>query len=357
MKSLVLCALSLLATLHGALAQDADEMLYANWDRIAHALAGPLLDRETGGPVPDSEFVAGLVDLNYDGQAEVLAFRDPATCSGSLCGQFAFALTGDGFVQVLPAIDAIRVSPSMDVGLGSFKRGGYIDMRYGSASLSWNGSAYVESSTLPAPTLDGTRFLPACAGLDANDWAFESAGVSTGQGREETCGCFLEQAGAVGFDQAGLDRYVDYLGTLETGTPQESDTAFTAVGQSYNTIDDIFRGCLVSKGWTTWTGVLSEYDEKEPQQPLEAAPFIRTCEAQDWLTGHRKVGTPDRALAMCGCLMRKLAARGYDQAALDGVQRFYAAEIGEDELVAIRAEALNETDGDLDMCLGRLPAR
>jgi hypothetical protein len=78
---------------------------------------------------------------------------------------------------------------------------------------------------------------------------------------------------------------------------------------------------------------------------------------QDWVIGAHGVGSSDRALGLCGCLGRKLAATGFDQGKLDALTRFYAGELGETELDAIDTTVLVANDSESSACLKELPAR
>lgn len=353
-----LAVLTLLAVgVTTASAQDTDQIRDQNWQSLSHAMAQVLLDRDTGTAVPPNEFVTGLSDLDLDGNIDLLVYRAPDTCTGQPCGHLGYSLLKDTFVQVMPDIPGLRVNPSMQIAFGSARRFGYLDMVYGPVHLTWDRTGYVEPQSLPpAPVLDTSRFTAICEQASRYDWAFDNNGVDHAEGRRAICGCLAARASSHGASQDQLDAFGDYIDPagLDSGA---YNAAYARVAPFMTEADNLGRGCLVERGWSNWDWQLGNDDEKQPQQPVNFAGFIPVCTSQDWLVGNSKVATPDRALAMCGCLGRKLAARGFDQAALDGLTRFYNAEIGEDELAALRVDAMAASDDDLERCVGRLPAR
>ena len=106
-----------------------------------------------------------------------------------------------------------------------------------------------------------------------------------------------------------------------------------------------------------WGSGAGRHRRTRTAEPAGFDAFLQTCSVQDWLIANRGIGTADRALGLCGCLGRKLAAKSFDQPMLDALTRFYGGEIGETELDEINNAVLPVNDSEANACLSEMPKR
>ncbi len=356
----LMCILALMAPLLATpplWAQQADPIKPQNWDRIGTAVVRFKAERMADGAPRRSALYGSLSDLNVDGAPEFFAFTDPANCVPEECGTTVFGLIGDRYVDLIDAPDAVKHTSVMDVRILGDTRDKYYDVALGNTVLSWNGSRYVDASLLKRGDFDAAGFQGPCAALTDSDYALQANGVDLAQGRAKICGCMAERLAVLGYGKADttlvVDKYVRQADDNYDNDFDPADETHKVIDQA----DQTRKACLVQNGWEQWPFMLGEDDEKQPQAPLEFGTFIPTCAGQDWMASDASVGSPDRALAMCACVARKLAGRGYDQAALDGVTKLFAWEITDEELTATHPTAAADSDADLQSCVQALPAR
>ena len=322
----------------------------ANRQAIVNAIGQRLLERQVGSRVPATEIEAQEVDLNFDRLPEIYVYRKVPDCDGVACGNFFFALLGDGFRDVLAEIPGARLWPEDSISLGIYKRQRYIDLQVGDATYGWAGDHYAEAAGFPSSTLNGDAYVAACK-ADAEEGNPDAAAGEA----DANCACRMKRFEALNLTQNEVDRMTRTI--LRTGTEEDKAFDATATADWWNLGSDVAQGCGVEAGTTTWPSAF--FTEDLPPQPaLERLPeFVEACSAQPWVVSAKKVGTPDRALAFCGCLAREIPVGGASQEQADDLTRYFRDEIGDAELDEADANTLVIQDTASETCLTALPPR
>lgn len=336
----------LCASVGGAAAQDQDQATVAmqNSDAVARTLFSHLIERQTGAPVPPDRFWAYEVDFDLDGFSEIYGFVDQPGCDGVTCGLFLFVLQGDGYVEVLGDLAGARLTDPAKVSLGAFKRNSFIDLQLDGTTASWDGQRYVDAATFPVTRLDGTAYLEACAKANPDH------AVPVDATRGSACQCRFERFQAIAFTQEQLYHAVD--GAYPGG--DDSNDGFT---DTMSAISDVNAGCDVATGKAQWQPGYFPHGEKEQAEVLAFDAFIDACRSQDWVVGHRKIGSPDRAVGFCGCLARELPTYGVDQRQLDLVIGYYVGDASEDDIDRPYPDLLASHDTASEACLRQFPKK
>ncbi|MBZ9676738.1 hypothetical protein [Mesorhizobium sp. ES1-1] len=310
---------------------------------IARKMAATLLERQTGSKgLPLASF-AVEVDLNHDGFPEIFASIPTPNCDGIHCGNFLFVLEGDSYHEVLGDIPGARLVPQDKIGLGAFKRNGFLDIQTDQMTIGWDGTRYVDASTFPASSLDGTAFVAAC----------QASKSSEGDAASAQCQCQFNRFQAIGLTQADLDTYTASLGENFQYPTGEKEASWQALEKN---AADTSTGCEVASGKTQWSTAYFNHGD-QPQQKLNFEDFLDACPAEDFILTNHRIGTPDRALGLCGCLAREMPTQGIGQEGLDLLARYYRNEISDADLEAQDADLLTLHDKASDACLGQFPAK
>jgi hypothetical protein len=340
----------LCACLGAARAQQQPENIpQENSDAVARAMAGGLLERQTGAAVPADKFWAYEVDFNLDGLSEIYAYVADPACDGVKCGLFLFVLEGDGYREVLGDIPGARLTPPDRVALGAFKRNGFIDLQLDQKLFGWTGDHYADVSTFPATSLDGAAFIAACQKSKSNEQP-EDGEAERVAGE---CQCQFNRFQAIGFTQVDLDQYAASLGENFEYPSGGKEKAWQAVTTNAS---DAATGCDVVSGKSQWQPAYVNHGDQQ-QQRLDFNGFIAACPTQDFILTNHKVGSPDRALSLCGCLAREMPTQGVTQEGLDLLTRYYRNEISDADVEAQDADVLAFHDKASEACLSQFPAK
>jgi hypothetical protein len=329
--------------------QQAENIPWENSMAIAKKMAVGLLDRQTGAKGMALTSFAIDVDLNLDGFPEIFAYRYQPGCDGTTCGNFLFVLEGDSYREVLSDIPGARLVPQDKINLGTFKRNRYFDIQSDQMTIGWNGERYVEASTLPTTSLDGDTFIAACRKSRTSEPPEEGEAERAAS----DCQCQFNRFQVVGLSQADLDLYAASLGTNFVYPTGDQEAAWqTLSGNAY----DVATGCEVASGKSQWQQAYINHGDQPPQK-LDFDAFLDACPSRDFIVSNRKIGTPDRALGLCGCLAREMPTQGVTQAGLDLVTRYYRDEISDADVDAEDADVLAEHDNASEACLSSFPAK
>ncbi|RWC91606.1 MULTISPECIES: hypothetical protein [unclassified Mesorhizobium] len=347
--AIALAVTILLGCLAGAMAQQPENIPQQNSDAIARKLAGVLLERQIGAKVPAERFGAYEVDFNLDGFSEIYVYVQDPACDGVKCGLFLFVLEGDGYREVLGDIPGARLTDPAKVGLGAFKRKGFIDLQLNQTLASWNGERYADSSTFPASSLDGTAFIAACRKNKSSEQPEE------GEAERVTseCQCQFNRFQTIGFAQADLDTYAASFGENFVYPTGDREKPWQALVKD---AEDVGTGCDVVSGKSQWQPAYFNHGDQQ-QQKLDFDAFLDACPAQNFILTNRKTGSPDRALGLCGCLARELPTQGVTQTGMDLLAQYYRDEISDADIDAQDSELLAAHDKASDACLAQFPAK
>ncbi|QKD04222.1 hypothetical protein [Mesorhizobium loti] len=345
-------ALALLCVWQGvahAQQQQPENIPQENSDSVARAMAGGLLERQTGAAVPADKFWAYEVDFNLDGLSEIYAYVADPACDGVKCGLFLFVLEGDTYREVLSDIPGARLAAPDKVSLGTFKRHGFFDLQLDQRVLGWTGDRYADASTFPATLLDGTVFMAACKKSKSSEQPEEGEAEKIA----EACQCQINRFQTIGFSQAELDQYSASLGENFEYPSGGKDKAWQAVATSGS---DVATGCDVASGKSQWPSASLSHGD-QPQQKLNFDGFLGACPTQDFILTNHKTGSHDRALALCGCLAREIPTYGVSQEGLDLLAQYYRDELSDADLEAQDADLLTSHDKASEACLSQFPAK
>ena len=353
----ILAVLLLLLAVPAAFAQDGGQnVAWANRTGVATAMARALFTAR-GDARAVAEVGAIPVDLDFTQTGLLLTLRNHAGCIGFGCGIQLFRLEGEAYREILGEAGDVRATPPNEVGLVHQMRGGFLDLKLGPRHLSWNGRSYADVTTFPTTTPETRNFVALCVQQDVDNYTLEQAKIDQTTGRKTICGCVAERMGSLGLPQADVDRYAEYIAATLDDDYDNDYVLEEALGDLKGEMESARRGCAVQQGWANWAFSFASGDPREPQQPLSFETFLPACLADGWVVGDSKIGTPDRAVALCGCLGRIVAASGANQAALDGIGSFYGGTIAEDELAGIDPGLLELSDSLSGQCVRELPVR
>jgi hypothetical protein len=329
--------------------QQPESIPWENSMAIAQKMAMGLLERQTGSKgLPLASF-AIEVDLNLDGIPEIFAYRYAPGCDGLKCGNFLFVLEGDSYQEVLGGIPGARLVPQDKIGLSPFKRNGFFDIQSDKMTIGWDGTRYVDASTFPASTLDGTAFVAACQKNKTSEQPAEGEAEQVAT----ACQCQFNRFQVVGLTQADLDTYTASLGENFEYPMGEKQKAWLDLS---NNAGDVATGCDVASGKSQWPPASFTHGD-QPQQKLNFDGFLDACPAQDFILTNHKTGSPDRALTLCGCLAREIPTYGVSQEGLDLLAQYYRDEISDADLEAQDADLLASHDKASEACLSQFPAK
>ncbi|MFC3322750.1 hypothetical protein [Mesorhizobium cantuariense] len=316
---------------------------------IVWKMATVLLERQTGSKgLPPTSF-AVEVDLNLDGFPEIFAYRHAPGCDGIHCGNFLFVLEGDSYHEVLGDIPGARLVPQDKIGLSAFKRNGFLDMQSDQITIGWDGKRYVEASSFPASSLDGDAFVAACRKSKSNEQPAEGEAERVGA----ECQCQFNRFQVTSFTQADLDMFTASLGENFDYPAGGKEIAWQALLKN---AEDVGTSCDVASGKSQWPPAYFNHGD-QPQQKLTFDGFLDACPAQDFILTNHKIGSPDRALSLCGCLAREMPTQGIGQEGLDLVAQYYRNEISDADIEAQDADALTFHDKASEACLSQFPGK
>ncbi|TPN01159.1 hypothetical protein [Mesorhizobium sp. B2-1-3A] len=317
---------------------------------IAQKMAMSLLERQTGSKgLPLASF-AIEVDLNLDGLPEIFAYRYAPDCDGVNCGNFLFVLEGDSYQEVLGGIPGARLMPQDKIALSPFKRSGFFDIQSDKMTIGWDGTHYVDAATFPASSLNGTAFVSAC---QENKLSQQSLKGETEQ-VSAACQCQINRFQTLGFTQADLDAYTASMVGQDFEYPKgDKENAWLTLTRN---AQDIATGCDVASGKSQWPPAYFNHGD-QPQQKLDFNGFLDACPTQDFILTNHKIGSPDRALGLCGCLAREIPTYGVSQEGLDLLAQYYRDEISDSDLEAQDADLLTAHDKASEACLSQFPAK
>lgn len=317
---------------------------------IAQKMAMSLLERQTGSKgLPLASF-AVEVDLNLDGLPEIFAYRYAPGCDGIKCGNFLFVLEGDKYQEVLGDIPGVRLVPQDKIGLSPFKRNGFFDIQSDKMTITWDGKRYVDASTFPASTLDGAAFVAACQKNKTSAQPAESEAEQVAT----ACQCQFNRFHVLGLTQADLDAYTASLAGQDVEYPAgDKEDAWLALSKS---AQDVATSCEVASGKSQWPPAYFNHGD-QPQQKLDFNGFLDACPTQDFIVTNHKTGSPDRALALCGCLAREMPTYGVNQDGMDLLAQYYRDEVSDADLEAQDANLLTSHDKASEACLSQFPAK
>ena len=329
--------------------QQPENIPWENSVAIAQKMAAGLLERQTGAKDFPPPSFAVEVDLNLDGFPEIFAYRYAPGCDGIHCGNFLFVLEGDSYQEVLGDIPGARLVPQDKIGLSAFKRNGFLDIQSDQMMIGWDGKGYVDASTFPASSLDGAAFMAACQKSRSNEQPAEGEAERV----SAECQCRFSRFQVTGFTQPDLDMYTASLGENFEYPTGAKEIAWQALLKN---AEDVGTGCDVASGKSQWPPAYFNHGD-QPQQKLNFDSFLDACPAQDFILTNHKIGSPDRALSLCGCLAREMPTQGISQAGLDLVAQYYRNEISDADIEAEDPNALTFHDKASEACLSQFPAK
>jgi hypothetical protein len=330
--------------------QQPENIPQENSDAIARKLAAGLIERQTGAAVPADKLAAYEADFNLDGFSEIYVYVEAPDCDGVKCGIFVFVLEGDSYREVLGDIPGARLTATDRVGLGAFKRNDFIDLQFDQTLTGWTGEHYAVSSSFPATSLDGTAFMAACRESKTSDLPVDGKAAERVTGE---CQCQFNRFQAIGFAQAELDAYTASFAEDFEYPKGDKEKAWLA---TLKTAEDIVTGCDIVSGKSQWQPAYFKHGDQQ-QEKLDFDGFLDACPAQNFILTNRKVGSPDRALGLCGCLAREIPTYGVGQDGLDLLTQYYRDEISDADVDAANAGLLTSHDKASDACLAQFPAK
>mgnify|MGYP001186293391 CR=1 FL=1 len=337
----------LLVLLLTGIGQSQELNVGSNRENLATAMVRILQSR--GALEGRPEYSGTFIDVDLDGHNEILAHA--SGCAD--CPDAIFALADKQYRNLLTGIEG------RDLTLLDQKRNGYRDLKLDGRVLTWDGERYVKEETLPRHGLDSTDFIPLCT--ENVLFRLEEDGPRNANEDAAICGCIATRIGELGFNQTDLDAYNRYIlrGARE-GWDIETDFS-----QDLNDeLQDIEQGCYIQHGWadgfplgpqmyTTWSEDYS-MEVRRPENPLSFGQFVTACADQQWVAISSGVGSPDRALGVCGCLAERLAMAQAEQAHLDLLKGVYDESLSENEADQISEGLTQFNDEQAAWCVARM---
>lgn len=281
----------------------------------------------------------GSTDLDQDGFPEFFVFAAGKAMLMRLGVEHWTDISGG-------SLDGVR-SPS-DITLRDEWFNGFQIFRANGVLRAFKGGVFVPRAQIPSAPLDTSRFTPAC---------LASPGLGGGEEGEappddgaDYCACLAEEWGARDADQAVFDGWTQAMTDRQSLDLDEA--GYTRldllIGEAQQSCDQrLGRGDGVTQPQTT------PFDGSAA--PVGAGKFIKTCAAQDYIIANRKIRTADRALGLCACMAAQMSVDGMESSGFDLATALYAGDMTDEDVEAVNAEIVKQSDAAAAECFRRMP--
>jgi 8-oxo-dGTP pyrophosphatase MutT (NUDIX family) len=312
-----------------------------------------LLQQELGRPIGDMDIATAGLEINRDTLPELLVFPLVETvCPSDGCRPRLLAISDGTYVDLFAGLAwPERITPDQFLVSPSY-HGQYDDLVVGGRTLVHNGSAYVDAATIEPTRLDKAAFLEACSQSDTTRGQLEGYGRDPAADGPELCECLAEGFQSRQHSQQELDLYWRHL--ANDATDEELYGANTAMQDVSDIGLEVQESCMGLKGWKEPITPSTTDDYPPGYGALNFEGLMDACTGQPWVTGNHQLGTPQRALAFCGCLTSGVLKAGYGQSAVDRLTSFYRDEISEADFEPDLPSLLDEHDKVSESCINSI---
>ncbi len=224
----------------------------------------------------------------------------------------------------------------------------------GGATFAVSGGNYKPLDSIAPASFDLGAFQAACEKSQDISMALEDNNAPASDAAS-FCTCIGGAWQARNPDQSYFDTYVRELGGDYRNTDRDDRAKADTL---ISLIDEGLYDCKATRGWSVEPPLPSGqpmFDGKP--QPDSVAGFVDACRAQDWLIAGKSVGTPDRALGLCGCVAGSLALNGMSGKGFEMIAALYSGERSENEINEEDPSAVAASDEVAGACVKALPYR
>ncbi|MBX3569227.1 MAG: hypothetical protein KF914_14285 [Rhizobiaceae bacterium] len=306
----------------------------SHWVEMGKRLYG----EETGQTVGDADVLVAWVDANQDTIADLLVYPiNPKLCGEPACEPRLYSFVDDRYRERIAGLgDSTKVMPAY-IEMLPWYRGIHKSLKFDASILHWNGKdRYERESLITEFTLDASAFLQACS--TSPSLLADTSNPNTADpagGVAELCSCIAYQFGARRIDQADMDRLAardDEKGLRLQQLDAESESA-----------------CRILYRWQPWP-----QPDAFPPRGNDVRGFYEACSRQDWVIDSARIGSPHRAMALCGCVAEGLTRQGTPQSSLDLLAELYRDETSEEDVLARDADIIDASDQLTESCVSSL---
>lgn len=294
--------------------------------------------------LPEPQEVA-TIDLDNDGFPELLGVGEGGARIFRLDAK-AWRDIANGQFPAVRSLGELTFSERRFNGMPVIAAGG--------TKFAMSGGNYQPLESIAPATFDLGAFEAACEKSQDISMVLEDNGAPASEAAP-FCACVGGAWQARNPEPSLFDTYVRELGGEYRNTDRddraEADTLI-------NLIDEGLADCKAARGWAMEPPVpygQPMFDGKP--QPDSLAGFINACRAQDWLIADKSVGTPDRALGLCGCVAGSLALNGMSGKGFEMIAALYSGERSENEINEEDPSAVAASDEVAGACVKALPYR
>lgn len=341
-------AAGLLATALAALAISApaalsDETIYgvfwqsapSHWREAGKRLYG----EEIGKTVGDADVLVAWLDVNEDTIGDILVYPlNPKLCGEPTCEPRLYSFVNDRYHERIAGLgDDIKVFPT-NIEMSPWRYGIYRTLKFDGSVLYWDGSGHFAKMYSVAPsTIDNGAFFAACSASTKLIEEARTVGVADpAAAAKDFCGCVAYQLTQRQIDQKGIDRLAKDL----------DDSASYRLKSLYSESDE---ACRIINFWRPWP-----QPGTFPARNNDTGAFYDACSRQEWVIDSSRVGSPHRAMALCGCVAEGLATSGLPQTSIDFLAQLYRDEITEEEIAEQDADVVQAGDTLSETCINQL---
>lgn len=168
------------------------------------------------------------------------------------------------------------------------------------------------------------------------------------------CSCLQREVAARGLAQTLYD-YLIPRKFDPTGRPDASEISDDDYDRVFAVQFEAEVACEAAFGWAgdRIVKTTSALFNGRPL-PQGGAAFFAICTQQDWIVGNNRIGTPDRALAYCGCVANGLSETGMNAEGFRLSSAFMQGDLSENELAEIDPGVIDAGDEASEACIRAL---
>ncbi|MFZ1681280.1 MAG: hypothetical protein WAT70_09690 [Rhizobiaceae bacterium] len=168
------------------------------------------------------------------------------------------------------------------------------------------------------------------------------------------CSCLQRQVAARGLAQPLYD-YLIPRKFDPSGRPDASEISDDDYDRVFAVQFEAEVACEAEFGWAGDREVktTSSLFNGRPL-PQGGADFFATCTGQDWIRANSRIGTPDRALAYCGCVANGLSQTGMNAEGFRLSSAFMQGDMSENEVAEIDPGVIDAGDQASETCIRAL---
>lgn len=298
-----------------------------------------LYGEEIGKPVGDADVLVAALDVNQDTLTDILVYPiNPKLCGEPACEPRLYSFVDDRYHERIAGLgDDIKVIPG-NIEMSPWRYGIYMSLKFDGSVLYWNGSGrFAKMYSVPPSVVDDKALLAACARSPELIEEASAAGISPPEPAiQELCGCISYQLTERQVTQSDVDRLVEGLGNVGSYRLREL-------------YSESVDACRILNRWQPWP-----QPDSFPPRRNDVRGFYDACSRQEWVIDSSRIGSPHRAMALCGCAAEGLTTQEISQSSIDLLAQLYRDEVTEEEIFERDAAIVEAGDTLVEKCVNNL---